>query len=130
MNDNRDKELKAYYKRIRATFPVYTATEKRFFHDLKESISEYVEAHPACTQWDISEKFGTPQEIITEYLESVDGDHLYKNLRTARWIRFAIIFCCICVAAVSLLYSLYTHQAYLDSKDAVITKEQTIIQYE
>lgn len=127
---NREQELKAYYRRIRATFPVYTATEKRFSHDLKESISEYIEAPPACTQADITEKFGTPQEIITEYLESIDSDHLYKTLRTVRWIRFAVIFFCICVAAASLLYSLYNHQAYLDAKEAVITKEEVVIKYD
>ena len=84
VNDNRDKEMKTYYKRIRAAFPVYTAAEKRFFQDLKGFISEYVEAHPACTQADTTDKFGTSQEIITEYPESIDGDHRYKNLNTAR----------------------------------------------
>lgn len=130
MSNNRDKELNAYYKRIRASFPVYTATEKRFFHDLKDSISEHIEAHPTCSQTDIMDKFGTSQEIIKEYLESIDGDHLYKNLKTARWIRIAVIFCCLCVAIACLLYSFYIHKAYQDSKDAIITKEETtIIEY-
>ena len=121
-------DLNKYLKTIRSLFPVYGHYEKRFFSDLKNNLTEYAETHPNSSFSDLSQAFGSPASIISEYLSSVDTAYLSKQLSRTKHIRRT----CICtiialIIALAIGYA-YTYKAYLEFEKALPAIEETTIE--
>lgn len=128
MDQQNKKELRKYYKQIRALFPIYTALEKRFLTDLQEDISTFISEHAECAVPAIKEKFGEPQEIIQDYLETVDAEYLCKHIRRTKYIRIGVLCIVILIAAVCALKAGLYYKSYQDVQNTIVTKEVTIIE--
>ena len=64
-----NKEQKRYLKEIKALMPVYGKYEKRFFHDIKDSICELDAEH--ITYEMLCRKLGRPEDLIVNYYQEM-----------------------------------------------------------
>ena len=62
------KAAQEYYFILKSIFPKVTVEEGRFLKEFKTSLIEFTLVHPQCTYDTLIEEFGTPQDILHEYL--------------------------------------------------------------
>lgn len=88
-----NKEQKRYLKEIKALMPVYGKYEKRFFHDIKDSICELDAEH--ITYEMLCRKLGRPEDLIVNYYQEIDSTYLRKQLKRTRSIK-AVVLIIVC----------------------------------
>ena len=121
-------ETQKFLKQVKNLLPILSKQEKRFLKDLENGISEYFSVHPNSTVEDIANEFGTPNDIVHDYIESIDLDYIIKRISTRRIIRRALICIVMLAFIVSSAFIGSIYSAYLHSLDSVITQEVTVIE--
>lgn len=121
-------EVKKYLKQVKHLLPLLSKQEKRFLKDFEISIHEYLTENSKATIEELSSKFGTPNDIVHEYIDSIDSEYIIKRICVKKMIR-RIAFTILLIAVLSLLvHTAFTYLAYLDAQNAVITQEVTVIE--
>lgn len=95
----REKELKKYLQQIRILIPIRSPGVKKFLRDFRSSLEEYTEEHPDWTMEDITQRFGSPVDIVHDYISAIDPEDILRRLVKFRIIRNAIII--IVIAALA-----------------------------
>ncbi len=131
MSQVSEKELKRYFKRIKALLPLYGKKEKLLLADLEKDVRDFVEANPGCSIQDVNEHFQTPHEIVSDYLatlSALDVDALHKRLSVRKWVRRAIVSILILCVLMFLVCVGMAYKIYLEAKDQIITQEVIVIE--
>ena len=100
MNQVMKNELKRYFKQIKMFFPVYGKEEKRFLSDYQLAVEDFVECHSECMIDDIKEHFGAPQDVVHDYITSLDQTQLCKRIDLRHMIKMVLILIVLLAAAV------------------------------
>ena len=112
-------EQKQYIKELRHFFPVYGSAERRFYTDIKGSITDYLESNPQALRDDLIREFGVPSQIVFDYFSNIESDQLLKKLKRSRYIRtacFAIVSAFCVFAVVGLITWRIAYMNYTNSK--------------
>ena len=107
-----EKELKKYYTGIRRELYCDTEAKKRILAAIKENVEAYLEEHPEATFENVQDRFGTPKQIATSYLEELEMPELIGKLKVRRTIVTAI---CTALGLVVLLWAVVVVIALIDS---------------
>lgn len=95
-----DKEMKKrisqYCRAVKRYCPL--AFKKRLIGALKNDIGEYIENNPQVSFDDIEKRFGQPKQFALEYIAAMDDETRMKAIKTAKYIKIAVI-----VAIISCL---------------------------
>ena len=121
-----NKEQKHYLKEIKALMPVYGKYEKRFFRDIKDSISE-LESENITYEF-LCKELGRPEDLIVNYYQEIDSTYLRKQLKRTRSIKAVVLIIVLLAVVISLCRLGFLYSLYLDGKDAIITHELVVIE--
>ena len=121
-----NKEQKRYLKEIKALLPVYGKYEKRFFRDIKDSISE-LESENITYEF-LCKELGRPEDLIVNYYQEIDSTYLRKQLKRTRSIKAVVLIIVLLAVVISLCRLGFLYSLYLDGKDAIITHELVVIE--
>ncbi|MFP3155224.1 DUF6120 family protein [Lachnospiraceae bacterium ZAX-1] len=122
-------ERKKYQNTIRSLFPVYGPYEKRFFEDLKSSIAEYTQSFEYVRFSDLEKEFGTPTNIMSEYISNLKPEYLRKQLLRSKHIRIMCISITVIFIIFLIIGKVYFHKAYLKFQETIPAVKETSIQY-
>lgn len=123
-----DKELKQYFKHIKLLLPLRRKKEKQFLKELQTSITDFINLNPDCSFADICSHFGKPQEVVKDYLSTMDSADLCKQVCVRKRIKHAaVIILSLCLIAF-LLHAGVIYKIYLDEKNQVITHRLIVIE--
>ncbi|MDD6298779.1 DUF6120 family protein [Hornefia butyriciproducens] len=122
MNKN---SIKKYKKQIKALLPFYSKKERRFMRELNDSFNHYIEKNPKSTMLEIQEQFGTPQEIVREYIDSFDVDILIRKLSIRKIIKRVFIALLLALVIGLGIFSAFTYKAYLEYKNTLVIEAET-----
>lgn len=119
---------KTYLKQVKNLLPILSKQEKRFLRDLKNDIDEFSNIKPEASLEDLINEFGNPNDIVHDYIESVDLDYIIKRISTRKTICRAVIIILLLafIGFSAFIGSVYS--AYIHSMDSVITQEVTVIE--
>ena len=92
------KELKTYYRDIRKALPCGWFHSRRLMKDLRCAVSQYLQEYPNATFQDITNRFGTAQQIAEAYAEQLPPEKLRKNISIRK--RALAILATSCAVAV------------------------------
>ena len=121
-----NKEQKRYLKEIKALLPVYGKYEKRFFRDIKDSISE-LESENITYEF-LCKELGRPEDLIVNYYQEIDSTYLRKQLKRTRSIKAVVLIIVLLAVVISLCRLGFLYSLYLDGKDAIITHELVVVE--
>lgn len=121
-------DLKKYLKTIRSLFPIYGPYERRFYTDLKNNIFEYSKNCMEPSLSDLENKFGSPPNIISEYLANIDTNYLSKQLSRSKYIRNTCACTIIALIIALVIWGGSNYKSYLDFQDALPAIEETTIE--
>lgn len=128
MKEKNKKEIELYFKQIKLLFPIYGKYEKRFLCDLKTTVSEYREEYPNDGIKEIQQRFGSPQDIVHNYLRSMDPSVLYRKLSLRRCLKRILVAAVILTIIAFCVYVGTIYKVYLDAQNQLVTKEVTVIE--
>ena len=94
------KLVKKYCREIRQWLPCSQKLKKRIISEISDNVAHYLSDAPTATYSDIEQRFGTPKQIATTYINEMDTSELLENLRVKRKITTAIISTCLVLIAI------------------------------
>jgi len=107
-----DKDRTNYLKDIRNGLPL--RDKRGFIDELSVSIDEYQASIKDCNIEQIIQHFGTPQEIINSYIESIDVDLLKKSVNKTKWLKIGI-------EIIIIFYILLYIISFFRGKDLIVS---------
>lgn len=90
------KQISQYCKAVKRCCP--PVFRKRLISALKSDIGEYIENNLQVSFDDIEKRFGQPKQFAVEYIAAMDDETRMKAIKTAKYIKTAVI-----VAIISCL---------------------------
>lgn len=117
-----------YLKSLKKLFPIYGKKERQYIKNLQTPLQEYAEEKEDLSYEELTEEFGTPSHVISEYFSEVDDEYLFRQLRIRGYVKKFLIF--VLVAFVILIgYRYYlAYQNYENAMEEHIIYEETIIE--
>ena len=117
-----------YLKSVKKLFPIYGKKERQYIKNLQTPLQEYAEEKEDLSYEELTEEFGTPPHVISEYFSEVDDEYLFRQLRVRGYVKKFLIF--VLVAFVILIgYRYYlAYQNYENAMEEHIIYEETIIE--
>ena len=105
-----DNICKAYVSQVKAILPVWGKKEKAFVKKLHNDLCEYCEDNNTTAIDELYKSFGTPQEIVFEYISLMEPNEISKRINTAKYIRMFVIgfLALITIATSALCITLYS----------------------
>ena len=98
-----NKQIKSYLRKIQALIVFRTKDEKHFIKMLQKNIEHDIENGEVKSYQDLLMKYGSPQDIASDYVKSLDEAQIMKGLRLKK-----IMVICSSIIVVSVLsVSLY-----------------------
>ena len=89
MTRNLNKELKKYYRDISKALSG-SKEKKMIIAQIKSSVRQYIQDNSDATFNDITQKFGSPAEIVEQYFDDDVAKKLSAQLNKRRKTSFAI----------------------------------------
>lgn len=74
------KHLKRYCRAVRRNLPCSGKLKKKILSEIGMSVCAYLEENPSADSTEIENKFGTPHQITSAYLDEMDHQVLAKEL--------------------------------------------------
>ena len=124
-----DKENAArdYIRQVKAIFPLYGRERKRFINDLKEAVESHIEDTKDGSYEGIVKHFGSPAEVVSDYIEGMDSEALYRKIIFRRRI-LTIAGIVLIAVLVGVIFNLYwNYDAYRQSVESIVVEGETII---
>ena len=115
-----------YISNIKRNLKITTKYKKEFLQNLENSVEEYTNENPTASYQDIEETFGSVEDIIESYYESMEKEEILKKIRLKKIIFAGIISVLIIFIISSVIYVSYLENSKLDipvySSEKVIEK--------
>ena len=109
------KICKEYVSQVKAILPVWGKGERKFVKKLHENLSDYCEDNNISVIDELYKGFGTPQEIVFEYISLMKPQEISKRINTARYIKTLVVSLISIALIATLLLGVY---AYAEQKFA------------
>ncbi len=122
-----NKAVKKYLEDLQLTFPSYTKDEKQFYKRLKSNI-ETETSNYDFTYCDCIERFGDPKDIVIDFYEEMDSDHLLNRLRKIDIIKKGVFVFITCTLVLSLFLFILIYIEYCHAKESRIDHVDEIIE--
>lgn len=122
-----NKYVKDYYRILKSIFPLKTFYEGKFLKEFKMSLIEYSIEHPHCTFNDLIEEFGTPQEILLEYMNAQDYTETVKDIKKQTSKKIFLTFIFILFLLSITIYTFFLFNLKKEVEKAIPTSIDTII---
>lgn len=124
---NKENAVRDYIRQVKAIFPLYGREKKRFINDLKEAVESYIEDTKDGSYEGIVKHFGSPAEVVGDYIEGMDSEVLYRKITFRRRILTiaGIVFIAVLVGVIFNLY--WNYDAYRQAVESIVVEGETII---
>jgi hypothetical protein len=117
--DSEQDTLKHYLGQIKSLFPVYGKREKRFLADFEKNVRDYIQDDPEATAESAISHFGSPADIIQDYMEYIDIDDLIKRVNIAKKVRLGVFIIVLIFAIVAVTMSIMRYHQYKEAQQAI-----------
>lgn len=117
-----EKIVKSFIKQTKSLFPIYNSQIKTFLSDLQNSMFDFASDNNV-TYEQLGTHFGSPQEIVFNYLTEMPEENLSKCLSLKRTIKICIITALAVFIIAAAVFSVSYYKAFKAAEDAVISQE-------
>lgn len=125
----RNKCINEYYRILKAMFPIKDIYEVKFLKDFKNSLIEFVNEYPNSTFDDLIIEFGTPQEVLLEYMDTQDYLQTSKKIKNRSYKKIFVTCLIICLFIGMSSYILFLLKLNREVERSIPNQVETIIEY-
>lgn len=125
-----NKICKEYVFEIKAMFPIRRKQERMYIKSLISDIESFCEEANVETKKDLYSKYGLPNDVVNNYLSTLNTTHIAKHIKTTRSIKILIIALLILatIATSALCISFY-HEYQVQEQEQAMFYEEIITEY-
>lgn len=117
-----------YIKKVKTLFPYVGKAEKKYLDNLRLNAEDYCVNENVLSLSELEKGFGKPEDIVHEYISSIETDELIKRLNSRKLIKH-IVFCVLILAvALSVFFAIYTYKEYKIIEESAIFFEDVTIE--
>ena len=124
---NKENAARDYIRQVKAIFPLYGRERKRFINDLKEAVESHIEDTKDGSYEDIVKHFGSPAEVVSDYIEGMDPEALYRKITFRRRITTIAVIAHIALLIGVVIDLLWDSSAYRKDVESIVVERETII---
>lgn len=127
----KNRAVKQYYRILRGLFKSINFCEGKFLKSYREMLNEYAILNPQCTYNDLVLRFGTPQEVFTDYINEQDPGEVIKMIKknNGKKILLVSLIMILVVGIISLSVRCYfLYRLYQEVSNSIVVTEEIIIQ--
>lgn len=124
---NKENAARDYIRQVKAIFPLYGRERKRFINDLKEAVESHIEDTKDGSYEGIVKHFGSPAEVVSDYIEGMDSEALYRKIIFRRRITTIAVIALIAVLIGVVIDLLWDYSAYRKDVESIVVERETII---
>ena len=120
-----NKICKEYISEIKALFPIKRKQEREYINKLVSDIEGFCEEANVTTKEDLYTEYGQPNDIVNNYLSTINTAHMVKQIKTARYVKILIIAMLVMatIATSALCITLYSeYQIFKDKEEGATVK--------
>lgn len=115
-----NKICKEYISEIKALFPIRRKQEKEYINKLVSDIEGFCEEANVTTKENLYTEYGQPNDIVNNYLATINTAHIVKQIKTTRYVKILIIAMLVMATITTSLWCVFTY------RDHQITARQEI----
>lgn len=86
-----NKECLHYLEQVRSELKGADRRKKEVLQQIQAAVEDYAEEHHQCTYQELTQHFGTPEQIAESYVAEMDSHEVLHGLRVGKKIFFAIL---------------------------------------
>ena len=123
---NRNNIIEEYIASVESKFPLYSDDEKQYVDFIKRSMYEYTDENPSFSDEDLAYYFGTPEDIVHDYLLKLETDKLVGKISSQyrnRLMLFIILLLTIVLSIVSILYVFSKYDSSPNDTSATVIEQ-------
>ena len=124
---NKENAARDYIRQVKAIFPLYGRERRRFISDLKEAVESHMEDTKDGSYEGIVKHFGSPAEVVSDYIEGMDPEALYRKITFRRRITTIAVIALIAVLIGVVIDLLWDYSAYRKDVESIVVERETII---
>ena len=124
---NKENAARDYIRQVKAIFPLYGRERRRFINDLKEAVESHMEDTKDGSYEGIVKHFGSPAEVVSDYIEGMDPEALYRKITFRRRITTIAVIALIAVLIGVVIDLLWDYLAYRKDVESIVVERETII---
>lgn len=125
-----NKEQENYLQQIKSSFPIFRGNEKKFYDDFENSVREYGKKNPTCSQEELVEHFGNPNQVIEEYFDNINSNDYISLIKRKMYARVVAFVAVICLIFTTVAGIWYIGKAKQNFEESIVVSEETIIKYD
>ena len=95
--------ISKYIRKAKRIYHGDRKTKQRFIDDLQDALLCFSETHPGCTYADLTDSFGSPDEIREAFLKDSSKELKKRNLLIYR----IVILCSVLIAIAILAFTVH-----------------------
>lgn len=122
-----DRIIKNYRKKLTVSLPCSRTEKESIISSIEVNIRTYLDENPNASEKEIYDHFGTPDEIINDYLSSTRGSELQKKFKKKKTI-FCIVFAgvlAVCLIVAAIVTVAFNHAMQRFPKERYVVSETT-----
>lgn len=125
-----NKICKEYVFEIKAMFPIRRKQEKVYIKSLISDIESFCEEANVEAKKDLYSKYGLPNDIVNNYLSTLNTTHIAKHIKTTRSIKILLIaLLVLATIATSALCISFYHEYQVQEQEQAMFYEEIITEY-
>ena len=117
-----------YIKNVKTLFPYVGKAEKKYLDNLRLTVDDYCDSENISSIKQLEEGFGKPEDIVHEYISSVETDELIKRLNSRKIIRNIVFIILLIAVAAATFFAIYTYKEYKIIRDSSVYFEDVTIE--
>lgn len=125
-----NKICKEYVLEIKAMFPIRRKQERIYIKSLISDIESFCEEANVETKKDLYNKYGLPNDVVNNYLSTLNTTHIAKHIKTTRFIKILLIaLLVLATIATSALCISFYHEYQAQEQEQAMFYEEIITEY-
>lgn len=116
-----------YYRILKAIFPQKSYYEAKFLKEYKNSLIEFSNHKSSCTFDDLVAEFGSPQEVLLEYMDAQDSIETSAAIKKQNTRKYILLSCALFLLLALLIYTAFLYDLKQKVEKAIPDEVSTTI---
>lgn len=125
-----NKECLHYLEQVRSELKGADRRKKEVLQQIQAAMEDYAEEHPQCTYQELTQHFGTPEQIAESYVAEMDSHEVLHGLRVGKKIFFAILLAIVLGVTAWLGYLALCFNEVEDAANGVLVPGEVTVVWE
>ncbi len=122
-----NSEIESYLKEVKLLMPIHFRAERKYLRDFRTSVEKFIGDDSSITRPVVEQHFGRPQQVITEYLYTLNQYELCKRTSLRKSMkRFAALLIVLFLLSAVFRYGTFYMAHWKEVHQPIKYSERTI----